>query len=950
MQNRPTADNPTEISDSMYFRLELNESTPDEGRKAAERAFNTSKQTRRARIRYPHTARRDLGWLTMRSILVTLGVAALLAVGISVTATGAATPAGAETVSGLQHSFNHPPDDSRIMVRWWWFGTAVVKPELERELRTMKEGGIGGVEIQPVYPVVLDDPARDLINLPYLSDGFLDAVRFANDKARELGLRVDITLGSGWPYGGPHTTVELASGRLRVARQTVPANAETVPMPKLSAGEKFVAAFDGVHQITGTGESAIRVSAQPNSREIEVFIASKTKQQVKRAAVGAEGPVLDHYSVPAIENHLKLVGDRLMEAFGSHPPYAVFSDSLEVYGSDWTGDFLSEFQKRRGYDLTPYLPALAGEMDGKTATIRHDWGKTLTELANEHYLTPIEEWAKQHGTKFRSQTYGIPPVDLSSNAIVDLPEGEGSQWRQFTPTRWAASASHLYGRPVTSSETFTWLHSPVFRATPLDMKAEADLHFLQGVNQIICHGWPYSPPQAGDPGWHFYAAAVFNNHNPWWLVMPDITAYLQRVSFLLRQGQPDNDVALYLPTDDAYAGFTLGRDSVNQAMQHLLGPNVIPQILDGGYNFDYIDDGAIAKVGIPYRVLVLPNVERMPLASLEKIRQYAAKGGIVIATGRTPSMAPGLMDEKDTPDIRKISAELFAGKRFLRDDSQLAATLRGLCPPDVVTAPEIGVVHRKLPFADIYFLANTSNHAVHHEAVFRIQGEDATWWNPFDGRVTRAAAGNKLDLDLAPYESRVLVFSKEKVPAEAQPASAAGATTDLSTGWKVTFHGTSQPVTMQKLESWTDVPGEKFFSGTATYEKTITVPAGKQARYLDFGKGTPVEAEGRRAGNGMRAMLESPVREAAVVYINGKRAGAVWHPPYRLDVSGMLHAGENTIRIEVANLAINELANEPLPNYKPLIEKYGERFQDQDMQNIEPLPSGILGGVRLIAQ
>ena len=161
-------------------------------------------------------------------------------------------------------------------------------------------------------------------------------------------------------------------------------------------------------------------------------------------------------------------------------------------------------------------------------------------------------------TRFRSQTYGTPPVTLSSNALVDLPEGEGSHWRRFTATRWASSASHLYGRPVTSSETWTWLHSPVFRATPLDMKAEADLHFLQGVNQFIGHGWPYSPPAAGEPGWRFYAAAVFNDHNPWWIVMPDITAYLQRISFLLRQGRPANDVALYLPTDDAYARFTPG--------------------------------------------------------------------------------------------------------------------------------------------------------------------------------------------------------------------------------------------------------------------------------------------------------------------------------------------------------------------------------------------------------
>ena len=96
---------------------------------------------------------------------------------------------------------------------------------------------------------------------------------------------------------------------------------------------------------------------------------------------------------------------------------------------------------------------------------------------------------------------------------------------------------------MTSSETWTWLHSPVFRATPLDMKAEADLHFLQGVNQLIGHGWPYSPPEAGEPGWRFYAAAVFNDHNPWWIVMPDVARYLQRVSYLLRQGEPANDVA-----------------------------------------------------------------------------------------------------------------------------------------------------------------------------------------------------------------------------------------------------------------------------------------------------------------------------------------------------------------------------------------------------------------------
>ena len=193
----------------------------------------------------------------------------------------------------------------------------------------------------------------------------------------------------------------------------------------------------------------------------------------------------------------------MLDALAKTPPTAIFSDSLEVYGADWTGDFLAQFAKRRGYDLRPYLPALAGDIGEKTGAIRNDWGQTLSELADENYLKPLTAWAHAHHTKFRSQTYGIPPVTLSSYNLVDLPEGEGTQWRHFSSTRWATSASHLYNRPVTSSETWTWLHSPVFRATPLDMKAEADLHFLQGVNQLVAHGWPYSPPSVGEPGWRF---------------------------------------------------------------------------------------------------------------------------------------------------------------------------------------------------------------------------------------------------------------------------------------------------------------------------------------------------------------------------------------------------------------------------------------------------------------
>ena len=624
--------------------------------------------------------------------------------------------------------------------------------------------------------------------------------------------------------------------------------------------------------------------------------------------------------------------------------------------SDWTGDFLEQFRKRRGYDLTPYLPALAGDIGDKTMAIRHDWGRTLTELADENYLTPLREWAHQHGTLFRSQNYGTPPVNLSSNALVDLPEGEGSQWRRFSATRWAASASHLYGKPVTSSETWTWLHSPVFRATPLDMKAEADIHFLEGINQLIGHGFPYSPPSAGEPGWRFYAAAVFNQHNPWWLVMPDITLYLQRVSFLLRQGQPANDVAVYIPTDDAWAAFTPGVVSVNKTVDQLLGADLAPRILDAGYNFDFIDDGAIAHAGVPYPILILPAVERIPLATYRKLEEYVRKGGILIATGHAPSLAPGMMEEADTPKVADLSHTLFqtagAPGHLVAELSGLGAVLHAALPADVATAPEIGFVHRKLGFADVYFLANTSNLPVHSQAAFRVQGLAAAWWDPIAGDVSDAGA--KIDLDLAPYESRVLVFSKERTPPRSRLTNPAPAPVDLNGSWTITFPGQPQPVSTKTLHSWTDDEVRRYFSGQATYETSVTVPremaASKHPIYLNFGEGTPVTTVEHNSGSGMRAMLEGPVREAAVVYVNGQRAGSVWCAPYEVAVGGLLHAGENRVRIVVANLAINELAKGPLPDYQALTAKYGERFQAQDMTHLQPLPSGLLGPVRLVAR
>jgi hypothetical protein len=189
-------------------------------------------------------------------------------------------------------------------------------------------------------------------------------------------------------------------------------------------------------------------------------------------------------------------------------------------------------------------------------------------------------------------------------------------------------------------------------------------------------------------------------------------------------------------------------------------------------------------------------------------------------------------------------------------------------------------------------------------------------------------------------------------PAAAAPRlSAPAVLVDLSRDWRLGF-GNAQPQAITDLRSWTDNDATRYYSGIGVYSKEINLDASQLqgARVtLDFGLGTPLEST-PKVPSGMRAMLESPVREAAVVYVNGQRAGSVWRPPYQLDVTPLLKAGPNRIEVHVANLALNGLAGQQRPDYTLLSARYGQRFIPQDTHLIEPRPSGMLGPVRLLSE
>ena len=876
----------------------------------------------------------------------------------------AAVGASAQTVA---EGFAAPPSDTRPLVRWWWFGPAVEPNELAREISAMHAGGFGGFEIQPVYPMALDDPSSGFHNMQFLSDEFLEAVHFAAVTGRAEGMRVDITLGSGWPYGGPHIPVTEASAQIGIFKSTIAPGVRSATMPAIRVGSRRVAVFlaDGMPaapdaanaKLLAMKPDARRLTFLPSkhTRTLLVFLQGRTGQQVKRPGVGGEGYVLDHLNAAAVRRHLDIVGEKLMSAFGKSPPYSVFSDSLEVFGSDWTDDFLTEFRRRRGYDLTSHLPALFFDIGPSTTAIRRDWGLTLSELVDERYLKVVQSWALSHHTFFRSQNYGFPPVTLSSNRLVSLAEGEGAQWRQFSFARWASSSNHLYGKAVTSAESWTWLHMQPFRATPLDVKVEADRLILEGVNQFVAHGWPYSPPRAGEPGWSFYAAAVFNDHNPWWPVMADVNAYLQRLSYLLRQGEPVNDVAVLIPTDDAFAGFVPGHASVSDQMRSLVSDKLTQQILDSGHDFDYVDGPALDATGFKHKVLVLPHVNRISTALYRKIAAFAKRGGIVLAVGNLPSLGGGFKHaSKEAREVKAISSAVFKSNANagLIDEAALGTTLRAVMLADFTGGPPaLGFVHRKLADGDVYFVANTGNQTVRAHLAFRAQASKAQWWEPRTGEAHSWTPGE--EVVLAPYESRVFVFGAVADspplhdPAHDIPATAKSF--DLSADWNVVFKGSNLFRKISIPYSWKDDPATRFYSGEVVFARSVMLPSapvGGEQIVLNFGVGTPLPPPERPFGT--VALLDGPVREASEIYVNGRRAGSVWAPPYMLDIAKFLHAGENMLEVRVTNTAMNELSGRSAPDYRALNARYGERFTiNPRMPALSPLPSGLLQPITL---
>jgi hypothetical protein len=427
-------------------------------------------------------------------------------------------------------------------------------------------------------------------------------------------------------------------------------------------------------------------------------------------------------------------------------------------------------------------------------------------------------WAAKRGMKARIQAHGAPGDVMQAYGLADIPEGEniflGDRYQvNLRHRRLASSAAHLYGKPLASSETYTWLRTPLHVTTLEQMKPATDAVLLDGLNHIVNHGYSYSPPEAGEPGWSFYASTEANHTNTWWRHYPHLARYVQRTCALLQRGESVNPVALYLPLADLYAQFGAGGLHIDVEAEGLIEAALLNGLRQAGYDFDLVHDHALAALArveagqlragtARYSVAIVPSVRFMPPEAAERIAALVRAGGHAIFVGRVPEGAAGLAarDERSAR-VRDSVRALFGGEPRMgvaRAGSGTAALvastgaalerLASVLPPDFrIVEPEasspsaraaavenVGFVHRRAGAVDYYFVANVSGRAQPLRAAFAVGHRAPERWDPETGEVLSplvhehvTSAGRsftEVELHLEPFESCFVVFTESKQP------------------------------------------------------------------------------------------------------------------------------------------------------------------------------------------
>ena len=865
-------------------------------------------------------------------------------------------PLAVDTSIGDLNHWPTPTQSMRPWSRWWWLGSAVDAPNLQRLLSLYHDAGLGGVEICPIYGA----KGYESSFISYLSPQWMDAYSTAIKDAHALGMGLDLTTGTGWPMGGPWIDTEHASSGIVLKHYTVNAgetlntksDGKGLPKGSLQAIRAIDSSGNSIDLSNQLKNDNLTWTAPNGTWNVYILIAKAPIQKVKRSAPGGEGNVLDPYSVKAMDVFLAKF-DEAFKSSHAEAPRMQFHDSFEYYGATWTPEFLSEFSQRRGYDLLRELPAFFGTADSDRAgRVRFDYRQTLAEL-HQAYVKRWTDWSHEHGSLTREQAHGAPANIEDIYATADIPETEASFGGvvgvdyQIPMMKFSSSAAHVTGRLIASSETFTWLGEH-YQVPLSQLKPTVDFFFLTGVNHIFFHGIPYSPQNAPWPGWLFYASVNLGPEGGLWNNLPAFNAYATRCQSILQSGKPDNDILLYFPIADFWeqGGKTEGLTNngpVENAHGNLIRQfgtpgkwmletpflNSAMQLWKQGFSYDEITDNFIAKSHIEngsvvlgtntYKTILVPPTQFIAAETMANLVSLAKDGATILIEGELPKDVPGLehlearraifskavaeISLKPTSSPTLFEASLGSGKIYVSKNLNEL-----LAKSNVKREPmnDLGLesIRRKRTDGYDYFIVNRGKNTIDQWVPLAHQAEAALLLNPLQEKELGKAAlkqtkDTEVYLQLAPGDSIIVRTLTKQNESSTHAAS-----------WNYTSNNvlTTQPITGTWHVDFKDggptLP-HSFDTNTlvswANRDEATRSFAGTSVYTVHF------NFNGSTSSHWILNLGD--VLDSARVTLNNHPVTTLWAAPFKTAVGSYLKQGDNILIIEVTNVAANRIAD-----------------------------------------
>lgn len=882
----------------------------------------------------------------------------------------------------LINEFRNPPKANRPEV-WWWFDQNAPDEAITRDLEALSRAGITAFTVYSQNGYATDQLWRQ-------------KVKWALHEAGRLGIDGFICIGCAG-CGHPDTSVESARKDIAASRAAATGGGRILAtLPK--APSTFAATLqDGTPKHYGDiaclaiprrdGSCAmpgevldISRYLDPDTDVLDWPDAPAGEWDICRVGWSVNGIIengyngcfIDHLSKEAFDEHWSHAVQPLLDVLDGSERAAlkgVMCDSWEHGPSGWTLKFAEEFLTRRGYDIKPWLPAIAGIEIGsaeRTARFKRDYTETVSELLAENHYAYQKEVANRHGLLSVAEAAGPHQwqgdvrrmqgkCDISMGEFW-MPSGHRPEDPQRFMLRDAAAAAHVYGIGEVLAESFTTINT-YWIECPASMKPVADRAFCDGLTRVCYHGMMLSPSMTDKPGKIRNAGTHFNPQTTWFEQSRAFNTYLGRCSRMLSEGRFHADCLVY--AGDATKLFSALKTT--------------KEVLGDGYDYDYCPTEVLMQARVEKGEVVIPSGMRYKVIKLSernpetvmnmkpgkremlecepyhypmteeavtKLLSLVNDGAVLL--GDRPE---GPISINDSPERFNEAADALwnfegmfhkVGKGYVfRDRDTLLDWLREKnYGPDFSysgTDASIDWIHRTCDGREIYFISNQSPARVSFTARFRIKARKAGIWDPVTGdiRSARRTGGSRrcseFALELPPYGSAFVVFGHAGKNRPRKDAKSAGTVSPAS--WTLAFDpvwgGPEDALTLDALKDWTDFEdtGIKYYSGTATYRTTFEVPDGCSS--VDINLGT--------------------VRNMAEVFVNGRPCGIAWTEPYEVS-SDCLETGENVLEIQVTNLWPNRLIlDSGLPESERLTHTNINPYKPED----KPLPSGLLGPVKL---